>query len=592
MCVYKYTTHILSNIVSYNIGAKFMDGAAEAMPTATAVRDYIARGPHELTLVEGNAVELCEGNSEEVKDGWLMGVSDRKRGVFPRECVRMAGDENNDNNSIVEQAGGQSGERSRPKRADDVSNSLKESARETSEPYAVIELESALETKDILSDFSLGKRYSKYASDRVDAEMKKVEDRIENQSMKSFRVGVRMRAGPAVVHEARMKHKQDDDVEDPFSLLAFKNVKIDDTDGVEIIRVKVLARHCATSWNHANRQANASPTPRQWGCYAVECPLPSSLGTQAKNIMAFCKKNIGELVAIDETGNRLSIEDEDHALYQNSESNPLNGSDTCVAHVLHHCSVLQEIEDGCADKQGSIDLSHRGLEEMPKNLLGDGTPTVLNLSHNQLSRIPSQYFLDTERSRLRSLHSLLLSNNGLRLLPAGLEELTSLKVLSLSNNQISELPWEIAKLSGLKVLFLDGNRLSGLPWEFRSLTNLQELRLGCNDLDSFPSRILGLRELEQLGLERNRIPSLPSTIGNSGDLPNLKSLDMTSNLVTYLPDGIGTLVGLNRLFLAANRITYIPESWDVLQHRLKIISLGGNRGLRSPAWVESVPMHD
>jgi hypothetical protein len=511
-------------------------------------------------------------------------------------------------------------------------------AGERFDPDASIELEAAAETRDILGDLraASGRQESPppprqqqrrqqqhaspvsleaattFATERVDAEMQRIEQMLNaktRDTCDAVRVRARMRPGPAVVHEARLQQQQQqqqqqrpDGDDHPYQdVLAALTLNDDDVTGDNDdwdeekepeVTVKVLARHCTTSWQ---QQQNA---PKKWGCHVVHCTLPRSVGKKASDILRHVTQEIGCLVAIDENGGRLHIKDEDHALYQKEDARPLQGDDVCASsRMLHHCSVAQEIEDGCADKQGSVDLSHREFNEIPAALLDSrpkGTrPALLNLSHNKLSSIPSRFFLDREHSRLRQLHSLLLAGNMLRLVPPGLDELVGLRVLSLSNNRLAELPWEIGKLGNLRSLYLDHNRLSNLPWEIRSLTCLEELQLGSNQLTRFPSRVLGLSGLKRLGLARNRIACLPGTIGGDGDLRCLESLDLTSNCIAHLPDGIGSLRSLKRLFLASNRIRSVPDAWAPLRKSLKAIFLGGNKGLTvSPAWVEEVPGDD
>eukprot|EP00946_MAST-07B_sp_MAST-7B-sp1_P000641 g641.t1 len=479
---------------------------------------------------------------------------------------------------------------------------------------ASIEIEAAEEARDFLSGFvaaGSGQAESRNrlpvslvtasqkAIDTVDAEMQRVEEMLDRKTNRAghrnVRVRARMRPGPAVVREARAQSHpggEETAYEDAFAALTLNDEEdnaIDEEDDDAGVKVKVLARHCITSWYQCPRQQSE---PRKWGCHIVHCSVPRSVGKKASSILRFCTGEIGSLVAIDEFGGRLHISDEDHALYQKGDERPLQGDDECVSHVLHHCSVTREIEDGSADKQGCVDLSHRNLKEMPSALLAEvkhGAVAVLNLSHNLLSTIPSRFFLDRHRSQLSRLHSLLLSDNMLRLLPPGLDELVNLQVLSLGNNRLTELPWQIGKLRNLRSLFLDRNCLSELPWECRSLTSLQDLQLGSNNFARFPSRILGVRSLKRLGLARNNISSLPATIGGHGDLRKLESLDLTANRIRHLPDGIGSLPKLSRLFLASNCIRCIPQAWEPLRNSLKIIHLGGNADLAHPGWIKELP---
>jgi internalin A len=87
--------------------------------------------------------------------------------------------------------------------------------------------------------------------------------------------------------------------------------------------------------------------------------------------------------------------------------------------------------------------------------------------------------------------SLNLSYRGLTELPEQLCELTGLQSLDLMGNRLTALPDSLGRLTDLRRLFLNGNQLASLPESLKDLTQLQELYLHGNPLLELPTEILG-----------------------------------------------------------------------------------------------------
>jgi Leucine-rich repeat (LRR) protein len=100
------------------------------------------------------------------------------------------------------------------------------------------------------------------------------------------------------------------------------------------------------------------------------------------------------------------------------------------------------------------------------------TEENLNLSGRGLSEVPSDVF------KKIALTSLDLSNNNLQgALPAQIRMLQNLRVLDLSDNDFTGVPAEIGQLQNLEVLDLSNNSITGLPYELGGLKNLKVLDL-------------------------------------------------------------------------------------------------------------------
>lgn len=115
-----------------------------------------------------------------------------------------------------------------------------------------------------------------------------------------------------------------------------------------------------------------------------------------------------------------------------------------------------------------------------ENVVADTTESVnritLDLSEKGLTEVPQYFFNRVE------IEVLDLSNNNLTgALQAEVRHLENLKVLDLSNNQFTGVPAEIGQLQKLEVLDLSDNNLTGLPHELGNLTNLKLLDISGNN---------------------------------------------------------------------------------------------------------------
>lgn len=106
--------------------------------------------------------------------------------------------------------------------------------------------------------------------------------------------------------------------------------------------------------------------------------------------------------------------------------------------------------------------------------------TSLNLSNKGLNELPAEIGLFTELSEL------CLSYNALTTLPSEIGNLKKLERLLLAHNNLTSIPLEIGKLVSLKVLLISYNRLSDLPSAMNKLVNLQTLCMNGNQFIKLP----------------------------------------------------------------------------------------------------------
>jgi energy-coupling factor transporter ATP-binding protein EcfA2 len=142
-----------------------------------------------------------------------------------------------------------------------------------------------------------------------------------------------------------------------------------------------------------------------------------------------------------------------------------------------------------------------------------------------------------------------LSRRGISELPSEIGLLTNLTSLNLYNNQLTSLPESIGQLTNLKELYLNGNQLASLPESIGQLTSLTSLRLMNNKFMSVPEWISHLTNLKSLDLDGNQITSLPESIGQ---LINLEWLDVQNNQLTSLPTSLARAENLIELQLDGN----------------------------------------
>jgi internalin A len=224
------------------------------------------------------------------------------------------------------------------------------------------------------------------------------------------------------------------------------------------------------------------------------------------------------------------------------------------------------VEKALRERAKKLDLSGRGLTELPETIERLTEIEELDLSRNELTDLPE--FLGV----LTSLEKLNLGGNRLGELPESVGQLAQLRWLNLYDNQLSYLPKSIAQLTQLEGLSLQGNRLTRLPESIGQLTQLQTLFLQGNRLTRLTGSIGKLTQLETLFLHFNHLAQLPESIGH---LTHLQTFFLQGNQMTHLPESIGKLTQLRGLYLSQNQLEQLPESIVQLS-KLKTLDLTDN----------------
>ncbi|XGV88140.1 MAG: leucine-rich repeat domain-containing protein [Limnothrix sp. BL-A-16] len=216
---------------------------------------------------------------------------------------------------------------------------------------------------------------------------------------------------------------------------------------------------------------------------------------------------------------------------------------------MERAELLALLGRAKAEGWTELDLSWKGLEELPVEIGQLHNLRSLNLGGNQLSQLP------VEIGQLHNLKTLALDFNQLSQLPAEIGQLKSLVTLELWSNPLSSLPAEISQLQNLSTLELCHNSLNSFPLEIIQLQNLKTLILGGKQITKLPPEIVNLKRLNWLSLTNANLIQIPIEIFQ---LKNLVGLHLNNNKLDFLPIDITCLQNLAELHLAYNQLNHIP----------------------------------
>jgi len=173
------------------------------------------------------------------------------------------------------------------------------------------------------------------------------------------------------------------------------------------------------------------------------------------------------------------------------------------------------------------------------------------------------------------IEHLLATNNCLQTVPDVVSSLTHLTRLDLSNNMLKSVCDAVTELHGLTHLYLRNNLLTEdtLPKDMRGLRSIRTLNLSGNRLTCLPQQVLDIVSLRNLFLGANHIKEVDKGINR---LRRLRLLYLGGNQLEHLPKEIGELPFMQVLLLSDNRLRQLPCSLCNL-HRLQCLHLHQNR---------------
>ncbi|MGH0132254.1 UNVERIFIED_CONTAM: hypothetical protein FKN15_049491 [Acipenser sinensis] len=269
----------------------------------------------------------------------------------------------------------------------------------------------------------------------------------------------------------------------------------------------------------------------------------------------------------------------------------------------------------------SLNLSHNRLGSFPESLCEILTLTELNLSCNGIRSLPAQI------ENLHSLQTLSLDGNHLSLLPelGGLSQLTS---LGLSFNNFSEIPAVLEMLSAVDRLAMAGNCLEILDLGTLSrMSHFKHIDLRLNGLKAVVSGgVETLKHITHMDLRHNRLSALDlssacsleqlhcqrNSLGmltlsgfalralhtsanhlmnvNIYPVPNqLTYLDLSRNLLEYLPDWVCDTRKIEVLDVSHNLLTELPGRL-LSSLSLRKLLAGHNQLHSMPDLLDHIPL--
>jgi len=186
----------------------------------------------------------------------------------------------------------------------------------------------------------------------------------------------------------------------------------------------------------------------------------------------------------------------------------------------------EEEDDGEGEE---LDLSDKGLVELPKDQVYSTGLTQLDLYANKIKAIPDGV----------------------------LGPLTKLKILNCFNNQIKKLPGDIGGLGKLVEVNFAANKLMMTnDAQFASWAKVKVLNLYDNNLVRMGS-LAPLKSLEELRISGNNLEEMPVIC----DICPMTILEIHKNRIAKVPDDFFTKTkALERLSIWGNQLTSLPAS--------------------------------
>uniref|UniRef100_A0A673CQN4 Leucine rich repeat containing 40 n=1 Tax=Sphaeramia orbicularis TaxID=375764 RepID=A0A673CQN4_9TELE len=228
-----------------------------------------------------------------------------------------------------------------------------------------------------------------------------------------------------------------------------------------------------------------------------------------------------------------------------------------------------------ARKSGQLNLSGRGLTEVPQNVYRLNIDTPEEAQQNVSFGASDRWWEQTDLTKL------LLSSNQLTHLSDDIRLLPALTTLDVSNMmpcavfypltntnttciahtrsdifKLTSVPVEVCTLKNLRSLTLQQNQMESLPEELGQLENLTELDVSNNHLTALPSTLGHLSCLQKLNLNHNKLSSLPDSLAQ---LKNVKLLDCSNNQLTDIPVSLSEMLALEQLYLRHNKLRLLPQ---------------------------------
>jgi Leucine-rich repeat (LRR) protein len=149
-----------------------------------------------------------------------------------------------------------------------------------------------------------------------------------------------------------------------------------------------------------------------------------------------------------------------------------------------------------------------------------------------------------------------------------------------SRNILERIPKEnfFYWMTEARKLKLSQNRIVNLPEDLSNMVKLEILELDSNKLIQIPQGMSQLTALQRLDISNNRITALPSHIGNCAQL---RYIYAHSNQLNSIPPSLGECFRLEFVDLSNNLLRELPEDFEHLI-TLTYLNLSGNSLIQLP----------
>lgn len=182
--------------------------------------------------------------------------------------------------------------------------------------------------------------------------------------------------------------------------------------------------------------------------------------------------------------------------------------------------ILKAVENG----NQSINLSKKGIIELPKEIGLLKNLGTLDLSGNNITRLPK------EIGNLLNLRDLNLKDNELFDLPDAIGNLENLDSIHLNSNLFREFPRQLYDLKKLKHICIAANFISKIGDDISRLTLLRDIQLSSNKIEVFPLGLTKIIGLKKISIERNLLRSIPIEVTQMNNLDELLILHNSTSI--------------------------------------------------------------